>query len=296
MPPSITPGPPLRTLVAATGPEAELLLCCARLTLGDTERQRVRELLAQALDWDTLKGLAAGHGLLPLLYRHLEHESIPKEALVQLWILQETHALRNRALTKELCRIVRRLADQGIPAVPYKGPALAQVIYGDVSLRVFGDLDIVVRPKDLVAAKELLVADGYQRPITLAPGQEAALMRSCAQQHVTLVQRETNILVELHWSEAQSGVLAMARTIAGRLFAIDVPAPTGFQGLFFGLRLCERWWDRVRYAAVVLLVPGLADWTRCALPGWLSFLYYPLRLVRLVARRVPLLWRTDTPV
>lgn len=45
-------------------------------------------------------------------------------------------------------------------------------------------------------------------------------------------------------------------------------------------------WNRVRYQAAVLLIPTEADWAERDLPPSLEFLYYPLRLTRLVQRRL----------
>jgi hypothetical protein len=52
-------------------PEIELLLCCARLCVRSDGRVRIMLLLGTDLDWVYLIKLASRHGLLPLLYRHL---------------------------------------------------------------------------------------------------------------------------------------------------------------------------------------------------------------------------------
>ena len=36
----------------------------------------------------------------------------------------------------------------------------------------------------------------------------------------------------------------------------------------------------------MLLVPGQEDWASYSLPSWLNWLYYPLRPVRLLAKRL----------
>ena len=48
-------------------------------------------------------------------------------------------------LTRELARIMACLENHSVDAIPYKGPALAQAIYGDVAMRQFSDLDILIR-------------------------------------------------------------------------------------------------------------------------------------------------------
>jgi len=43
-----------------------------------------------------------------------------------------------------------------LPAIPYKGPVLAESAYGDVALRNFGDLDFLISPVDFGQAKQAL--------------------------------------------------------------------------------------------------------------------------------------------
>jgi hypothetical protein len=59
-----------------------------------------------------------------------------------------TNAQRSLRLTRELARIMACLENHSVDAIPYKGPALAQAIYGDVAMRQFSDLDILIRVSD----------------------------------------------------------------------------------------------------------------------------------------------------
>lgn len=52
----------------------------------------------------------------------------------------------------------------GIPAIPYKGPALAVSVYQNLALRQFSDLDILVHTWDFYfSARDLLAAHGWRR-------------------------------------------------------------------------------------------------------------------------------------
>jgi hypothetical protein len=64
-------------------------------------------------------------------------------------------------ITAELVRLSKRFDAAGIPMISIKGPVLAASAYGDVSLRYFGDLDMLVKQKDLPEATRLLVSLGY---------------------------------------------------------------------------------------------------------------------------------------
>jgi len=183
-------------------PEIELLLCCARLCLSSAERDRIVLLLRSELDWAYLLNLASGHGLLPLLYRHLNalaSAAIPKAVFMELWGRYESNARRNQAMAQELLNILQMLDANGIPAIAYKGPSLAATVYGDLALREFGDLDILLRRQDVVSAKGLLQARGYVLEYELKPAVEAAFLRSSMQYHLVLVDKPRAIMVELHW-------------------------------------------------------------------------------------------------
>jgi len=54
------------------------------------------------------------------------------------------------------------LETQGIPAVSLKGPVLATTIYGNLALRHFGDLDILVHKRDIPSAEDLFISQGYR--------------------------------------------------------------------------------------------------------------------------------------
>jgi hypothetical protein len=74
---------------------------------------------------------------------------------------QQRNSIRSLAITAELIRLLQYMERGGVQAVPYKGPALAQHVYGNITVRQFGDLDILVRPRDVPRAKALLCNEGY---------------------------------------------------------------------------------------------------------------------------------------
>jgi hypothetical protein len=136
--------------------------------------------------------LAEHHGVRPLVRQALA-ETAPPE-LTQFF---RANAIRNLYLTAELLRLLRLLDAQGIRAVPLKGPALAQSLYGDLALREFGDLDVLVQETDLRKARDLLEAQGYHLDFALDPRDEAAYVRDG--QHYLLLHPAKGIVIELHW-------------------------------------------------------------------------------------------------
>jgi hypothetical protein len=180
-------------------PENELLVTCARLDLRACDRVRIRELLDGGLDWRAVLLGAERHGLKPLLHRHLAAtpmEGVPKAALADLWATQEQALRRNRAMGRELLRILDHLEQAGIPALPYKGPTLACLAYADIGLREFCDLDILVPRADVERAGLLLQGLGYSPAYTITAQATRALLRARAHYH--FVFRGPHA-VELHW-------------------------------------------------------------------------------------------------
>ncbi|HLW82938.1 MAG TPA: nucleotidyltransferase family protein [Candidatus Acidoferrales bacterium] len=148
-----------------TKPEVEVLLSCARNPLDAGRQQRLAALLASHLDWPLMLNLAVENGLLPLLCEHLSRYSqiqIPGDISNRLREENRQYSMRSLLLMAELLRIVNNLRQRQIPALPYKGPTLAQFAYGNPSLRQFEDLDIVVAQQFMPRAYDEMNALGYE--------------------------------------------------------------------------------------------------------------------------------------
>ena len=178
-------------------PEDELLLCCAG---SSAKVGRMEALLRRDLDWAYLLQRAFRHGLMPLLYQSLSAacpQAVPDSALTLLRDQFQANARRNLSLTEELLALLSLFEAHGIPAVPYKGPALAASVYGDIALRQFCDLDILVHKRDVLRVKDLLLSRGYRPEFPLTRAQEAALLRYDSE--YAFVRPDTGSMVELHW-------------------------------------------------------------------------------------------------
>jgi Uncharacterised nucleotidyltransferase len=146
-------------------PEVSLLLDCARMRLDAQETSRIKSLVSKNIEWGYLLRMARAHGVMPLLYRTLNStcsDAVPKEILEQLRDHFYGNAGRNLFLTKELLKLLHLLEAHKIPAIPYKGPVLAACIYGNLALREFGDLDILVHERNYERAQQLLMGQGFR--------------------------------------------------------------------------------------------------------------------------------------
>jgi hypothetical protein len=190
-----------KALLSNTRPEIELLLCCARAFVDDERANRIRALAETRIDWEYLLRMAYRHSLMPLLHWQLDNicpELVPDSHARLLRDHFHRNTARNLCLTAELCEVLKLFEAQGIPAVPYKGPALALYVYGNLSLRRFSDLDVLVHQRDVFRAGEILGSRNYRPEFQLSPAQKEAYLRS--KNDYPLLNDDANILIELHWN------------------------------------------------------------------------------------------------
>jgi len=147
-------------------PESELLVWCARTAMTDAFRERIRQRVQEPLDWAAVLDLAWYHGVGPLLYQNLStlcSDLVPAESLTQLRQRTQAGALLNRLLTQELVVLCEAFAAHGVPVIPIKGATLAASAYGDLTLRDFSDLDLLIPERSIAEAQTILLAQGYER-------------------------------------------------------------------------------------------------------------------------------------
>lgn len=179
--------------------EKSLLLACTRTHLSPYHIERIKTLCSGYIDWAWLLQAAARHRVAPLLYQSLSAascDSIHQDTLRTLREHFRANALRNLILTRHLIQALRALDGHGIRAVPFKGPALAELAYGNLSLRQFADLDILVRARDVPKAIDTLASMGYR--LALNPDVPKAAYRQSMHHH-SLVRPDVDAVLELHW-------------------------------------------------------------------------------------------------
>ena len=185
--------------------EMKLLLCCARTRRDPEVVARITTLLQEEVDWDYLLQTAGRHGMIPLLFWHLDHacpEAVPEAYMTELRRNFRSNSLKNLLLTGELLKLYGLFEQNDIFAIPYKGPTLAASVYRDLSLRQAGDLDILVGMRDVLKAKELLLSLGYEptpwRTVDqLSPAQEKAFLRF--EREYAFWHEGAGISVEIQW-------------------------------------------------------------------------------------------------
>jgi len=178
-------------------PENELILSIARRNI---DREEVRALAQMQLDFDYLFDTARANGLLPLLQKHATSAAgdlFPNHFLSRLKresVFNSQNVLR--LIARQLA-IYKLLKQNGIRVAIFKGPLLAQLAYGDISLRQAGDIDVLISREQFSRARDLLQSSGYQMTLELTSSQLAShLTNHCEIQFMT---DEWLTLLDLHW-------------------------------------------------------------------------------------------------
>ncbi|MBD2459425.1 nucleotidyltransferase family protein [Oscillatoria sp. FACHB-1407] len=181
---------------------------------------------SQVIDWSHLTQLAERHSVMPLVYENISRycaDRVPAKILLPLKQQFRANGIRNLMRTRELLTLLNELRQQGILALPFKGPEMAVSAYGDLARRQFSDLDILVPEVDLVRARDWFMTMGDRMKIeraTLTDSQYELFVRSpqihrfireCA---YPFVRQSSQTVVELHWR-------VMPKHFA---FSIDSPA------------------------------------------------------------------------
>jgi len=141
--------------------------------------------------------LAAAHHVIPLLYRGLaavDGSPGPELTAICATTFFEVVA-RNLVIERELFRLLGRLDAAKVRAMPFKGPALGHMAYGDTLQRQYDDLDLLIDRADILKARDLLLAEGYEPVHALSPLELAFQVRNGWD--ICLRHRETGIPVEL---------------------------------------------------------------------------------------------------
>jgi len=216
------------------GPEAELIVWCARTVLTDDLKARIRQRVQASPNWSIILKMAEYHGVSQLLYRNLStlcSDLVPLEPVTHLRQKTQAGALLNRSLAQELISLSEAFQARGVPVIPIKGATLAVLAYGDLALRDFTDLDLLVPEGSVGEAQAVLLALGYERRSVVA---EQSDPHHDDGPYKVFVKRRTLCRVDLQW------------VMAHRHFAFRLDRP-------------EFWARRVAIGFENQTVPGLAS-------------------------------------
>ena len=151
--------------------------------------------------WNSVLTESTKQRLTPLLYEQLSRmPAVPAKILDTAKRIYLQSVAVNLRYYHELEKVTGHFNNEGIPVILLKGAHLAEFVYEDSALRVFGDLDLLVMRKDLERAAALLEKIGYTTPKTLLIEDSCSL-----KQHLPLFANAEDVFIELHWTIANPG-------------------------------------------------------------------------------------------
>ena len=182
--------------------ENKVILCIARRELNSVRREELRRLLQQPLNFDSLFATASTHGLLPLLHKNLNSASdiVPGHFLSRLKRESVANSQSVLHLIGKTLRVEKLFKEHGIPVALFKGPLLAQMAYGELSLRQAGDIDILINRQHFDRARSLLESLGYEMSPQLTPSQLASHLNNHCE--IQFMRDDWFTVVDLHWDLA----------------------------------------------------------------------------------------------
>jgi len=155
-----------------------------------------KEMLAD-LDWQEFYNLAIHHRVFPLLVSKLKKvDGIPNEVTHLLYQQYRRNTFRMLQLSAEMEQLSHIFSENDIRLLHLKGPVLASDLYGELSLRTCGDLDMLVSIDDVNQVDHLLSSLGYEKDDYIETVLGDWRWRH---HHVTYFHSEKPIKVEIHW-------------------------------------------------------------------------------------------------
>jgi len=246
-----------------------LLAACSRAP-SEEKRSFLLSQLRQPVRWQRLFALADEHGVQPLLYESLSRleGAFPADQIRSLQQSCQTNLHKALLLSRELIRIVEPLSALGIEVMPYKGPALAEILYADIALRKAGDIDLLIHPEDLPRVRDAVRELGYTPHDHFSATEERAYLKSGYEYAFDGVAGPN--LLELQWAIQPrfyavdfniDGLFqrAVTITVAGR--PMKTPSPSDLL-LTLSLHAAKHVWRRLAWLcdiAQLISLPNL-DW------------------------------------
>lgn len=184
------------------GREFDLLLAAART---QPDVVRIDAIVKDGVNWRALLALAVNHGVRPLVYKSLRATCWPLISADVQTAWEEDYRLlagRNLFLTGELLRITGEFERAGIPVAAMKGAVIAQMAYGDFTLREFSDLDLLAKEPDFSRAVALISELGYRPSWKLDSCKVIRFLRNLGEYKLT--SDVLGIDVDLHWRLAHT--------------------------------------------------------------------------------------------
>lgn len=156
-------------------------------------------ILEKDFDWELFVNLAMHHRLYPLIYSKLkivDQELFPLDILLKLQQEYRKNTFQMLYLSSEMEQLSKLFSENEIRLIVLKGPVLADDLYGDVSLRTCGDLDVLIPITEIYKADRLLLESGYLKEDNFQTELSDWKWRH---HHITYYHPQKRVKLEIHW-------------------------------------------------------------------------------------------------
>lgn len=161
--------------------------------------------LFNSVDPKELLSVLKQHSLYPVFYHKWNMNLWSKadsswiEFTAKLKHLVNQNRFRLLEKTSLLLNLNEKFRNDAVPVIFLKGPALSQRLYGDLTMRVSADLDILVKPEDFYKAVKVLEQAGFRNEYIkkeFTSKQSDYFFKNY--RHITF-SKDGSSQIELHW-------------------------------------------------------------------------------------------------
>lgn len=150
------------------------------------------------INWEIFLQLVGHHRCYPLIYtkfKKIDERLIPPYVIQTLHQQYKKNTIKMLQLSGEMEQVDKLFTEKDIPLLLLKGPTLAHDLFGDISLRMSKDLDILILEKDLEKTEKILLSLGYEKE-EISWVLNEVKWRS---HHIAYYHPRKKIQIEIHW-------------------------------------------------------------------------------------------------
>lgn len=146
--------------------EQELILKLVNCNLNIEEIAEIEKFIkCSILNWDLVLIYAIHNRVLPIIYSNLRKYNLYnyiQSSIRKIMIIQYNNILeKNLDLVEECFRVIVKANEVGVEIIPLKGIALLLTYYNNFAYREMGDIDLLIREKDIPIVEKILKDCSY---------------------------------------------------------------------------------------------------------------------------------------
>lgn len=245
-------------MLPAPDPTLALLLATLRWPDDDVRRSVIASRASAGIDWARFRALADRHRVAPLALQGLAAAKVdlPPSLSDRLEQAHQAALFAEMAKVHELDRLRRQLGP-GLEPIVLKGPVTSLRAFGQLGMRTYRDLDLLVREEQVEEILSVLHDAGYElvEPLLDMPDDWSGWRKH--HKDMVLQHEHTQSLVEVHWrlfdnrSLMPRSALAEPRPLGQPPLEAALVLPIGTDLRYHCVHGALHGWSRLRWLADV---------------------------------------------